>query len=99
MKPVPTPSSKVQKVISAMNPFLRNPGIEPPEFLAHAPRFMALVRRLSLGALAQAESARRAGTACASTFPPRAKRVIHFFLNGAAPSARGHVRSDANVAQ
>src|SRR3954470_7069008 len=60
-----------------MNPFAR-PSITRREFLARAGMGMGF---LSLGALAQAESASPL-SAHSPHFAPKAKRVIHFFLNG-----------------
>ena len=62
-----------------MNPFAR-PSLSRRDFLARAGMGMGA---LSLGALAQAESPSPSPlTARAPHFAPRAKRVIHFFLNG-----------------
>jgi len=62
-----------------MNPFAR-PSMSRRDFLARAGMGMGA---LSLGALAQAESPSSSPlTAHAPHFAPRAKRVIHFFLNG-----------------
>src|SRR5438067_6459460 len=62
-----------------MNPFARL-SMSRRDFLARAGMGMGA---LSLGALAQAESPSPSPlTAHAPHFAPRAKRVIHFFLNG-----------------
>src|SRR3954470_23907469 len=61
----------------AMNPFAR-PMLSRREFLARAGMGMGA---LSLGALARAESVSPL-SAHPPQFPPKAKRVIHFFLNG-----------------
>src|SRR6267378_7034071 len=60
-----------------MKPFARS-SMSRREFLARAGMGMGA---LSLGALAQAESASPLAPR-APHFAPRAKRVIHFFLNG-----------------
>src|ERR1043166_6229717 len=60
-----------------MNPYAR-PSISRREFLARAGMGMGF---LSLGALAQAQSGSPLAPH-APHFAPRAKRVIHFFLNG-----------------
>src|SRR5947208_16609855 len=62
-----------------MNPFAR-PSMSRRDFLARAGMGMGA---LSLGALAEAESLSPSPlTAHAPHSAPRAKRVIHFFLNG-----------------
>src|SRR5260221_8751649 len=62
-----------------MNPFVR-PSLSRRDFLARAGLGMGA---LSLGALAQAETPSHSPlTARAPHFAPKAKRVIHFFLNG-----------------
>src|SRR5438876_8248534 len=62
-----------------MNPFARL-SMSRRDFLARAGMGMGA---LSLGALAQAESPSPSPlTAHAPHFAPRAKRVVHFFLNG-----------------
>src|SRR5881409_2123730 len=60
-----------------MKPFVRS-SMSRREFLARAGMGMGA---LSLGALAQAESASPLAPR-APHFAPKAKRVIHFFLNG-----------------
>src|SRR5689334_8768837 len=60
-----------------MNPYAR-PPLSRRDFLARAGMGMGF---LSLGALAQAQSGSPLA-AHAPHFAPKAKRVIHFFLNG-----------------
>src|SRR5437667_4517442 len=60
-----------------MKPFVRS-SMSRREFLARAGMGMGA---LSMGALAQAESASPLAPH-APHFAPRAKRVVHFFLNG-----------------
>src|SRR5947199_10848080 len=62
-----------------MNPY-RFPPISRRDFLARVGMGMGF---LSLGALAQAQA--QSGSPLAAHvphFPPKAKRVVHFFLNG-----------------
>src|SRR5882672_12597724 len=72
-------TSKIQSYFLSMSPFGR-PRISRRDFLARTGLGMGA---LSLGALAQASVPSPSPLAPhAPHFAPRAKRVIHFFLNG-----------------
>src|SRR6187397_1844659 len=70
-------ASNIKNQFQDMNPFTR-PSISRRDFLARTGMGMGA---LSLGALAQAQSASPLAPH-APHFAPKAKRVIHFFLNG-----------------